>query len=133
MAVNTRITPMSKKSVILRPTVSASLSWCQAPIWDPRPIFPFLSFCTDNSRFFCCSAPSLTRRWICNLLVQFFLGLARAATLGSGSHRTHGHILLPQLRLPDLVRSGSGPHIYIPHLYPRALGSLFVAFFDSQG
>jgi hypothetical protein len=29
-----------KVKVILRPTVSQS--WCQAPIWDPRPIFPFL-------------------------------------------------------------------------------------------
>jgi hypothetical protein len=23
---------------------SASLSWCQAPIWDPRPIFPHSLF-----------------------------------------------------------------------------------------
>jgi hypothetical protein len=31
--------------VILRPTISrpASLPWRQAPIWDPRPIFPILS------------------------------------------------------------------------------------------
>jgi hypothetical protein len=27
--------------IILRPTVSAILSWCQAPISDQRPIFSF--------------------------------------------------------------------------------------------
>jgi hypothetical protein len=56
--------------------------------------------------------PSLTRWRVCNLLIQLFLGLARAVTLGSKSHRTHGHILLSHLRLPQ--PGGPGPHIYIP-------------------
>jgi hypothetical protein len=33
-------------------------------------------------------APSLTWGWVCNSLVQLLLGLARAVTLGSISHRT---------------------------------------------
>jgi hypothetical protein len=57
-------------------------------------------------------APSLTRRYVCNLLVQLLLGLARAVTLGSKSRRTHGHILLSHLRLPQL--GGPGSRIYIP-------------------
>jgi hypothetical protein len=57
-------------------------------------------------------APSLTRGQVCNLLVQLLLGLARAVTLGSKSRRTHGHILLPHLKLP--LPGGPGPRIYIP-------------------
>jgi hypothetical protein len=84
-------------------------------------------------------APSLTRGRVCNLLVQLILGLARAVTLGSKSRRTHDHILLSHLRLPQ--PGGPGPRIYIPQeqggpitqLYPRALCSLFVASYDSRG
>jgi hypothetical protein len=56
--------------------------------------------------------PSLTRGRVCNLLAQLFLRLARAVTLGSMSCRTHGHILLSHLRLPE--PGGPGPRIYIP-------------------
>jgi hypothetical protein len=56
--------------------------------------------------------PSLTRGRVCNLLVQSLLGLARAVTLGSKSRRTHDHILLSHLRLPQPGRPGS--RIYIP-------------------
>jgi hypothetical protein len=59
-----------------------------------------------------CSAPSLTRGCVCNLLVQFLLGLARAGTLGSKSRRTRDHILLSHLRLPQ--PGGPGSRIYIP-------------------
>jgi hypothetical protein len=37
---------------------------------------------------------SLTRGWVCNLLIQVLLGLANAATLGSKSSRTRDHTLL---------------------------------------
>jgi hypothetical protein len=57
-------------------------------------------------------APSLTRGRVCNLLVQLLLGLARAVTLGSKYRRTHDHILLSHLRLPQ--PGGPGPRIYIP-------------------
>jgi hypothetical protein len=48
----------------------------------------------------------LTRRRVCNLLVQF------AVTLRSKSLRTHDHILLSHLRLSQ--PGGPGPRIYIP-------------------
>jgi hypothetical protein len=69
-------------------------------------------FCIDNRWFFLYGAPSLTRGWVYNLLIQLFLGLARAVTLGSESRRTHGHILLSHLRLPQ--PGEPGPRIYIP-------------------
>jgi hypothetical protein len=49
-------------------------------------------------RVSCCGAPSLTRGWVCNLLVQLLLGLARAATLGPKSRRYHDTILVSHLR-----------------------------------
>jgi hypothetical protein len=64
------------------------------------------------------------------------LGLARAVTLGSKSRRNHDHILLSRLRI--LQPGGPGPVFISPRnrvaqLYPRALGSLSVASYDSQG
>jgi hypothetical protein len=51
--------------------------------------------------------PSLTRGSICNLLVQLLLGLVIAVALGFKSRKTHDHILLSHLRLPQL--GGPGP------------------------
>jgi hypothetical protein len=59
-----------------------------------------------------CGTPSLTGGWVCNLLVQLLLGLARVVALESKSRRTHGHILLSHMRLPHPGRPG--PRIYIP-------------------
>jgi hypothetical protein len=84
---------------------SAILSWCRAPIWNQ--IFFVLQLWASW-----CWAPSLTRGWICNILAQLSLVLARAITSGSKSCRTHDHILLPLLRL--LQPGGPGPRIYVP-------------------
>jgi hypothetical protein len=54
-----------------------------------------------------CEVPSLKRGWICNLLIQLLLGLAKAVTFESESR-----ILLSHLRLSQ--PGGPGPHIYIP-------------------
>jgi hypothetical protein len=83
-----------------------------------------------------CVAPSLTRGWVCNLLVPLLLGLARVVTLGLNSRRTHDHILLSHLRLPQ--PGGPGPRIYIPQekcglVIPPGTGFPFVASYDSQG
>jgi hypothetical protein len=54
--------------VTLQPTVSRPATWCQAPIWDPRPILlsPWIFF----RHLWVCNfvAPSLTRGRVCNLL-----------------------------------------------------------------
>jgi hypothetical protein len=75
-----------KVKVILRPTVNQS--WCQAPIWDQRPIFSILCLIVFRQLRVCwCGAPSLTRSLVCNF--QFLLGIANAAFLRSESHGTH--------------------------------------------
>jgi hypothetical protein len=76
------------------------------------------------------------REWVCNLLVQLFLVLARAVTLGLKSRRTRNHILLSHLRLPQPV--GPGPCIYIPHeqggpVIPPGTGFPFFVSYNSQG
>jgi hypothetical protein len=68
-------------------------------------------FCLKIASFFLCGAPSPTRGWVCNLLVQLLLGLARAVTLGPKSRRTDDHIL-SHLRLPQPGRPSL--RIYIP-------------------
>jgi hypothetical protein len=69
--------------------------------------------------------PSLMRGWVCNLLVQLLLGLARAVTLRCKSRRTHDHILLSHMRLPNLegqVPVFISPRNRMEHLCPRTLG-----------
>jgi hypothetical protein len=75
-----------------------------------EPMTRFL-FYVWQLRISCCGAPSLTRGWVYNLLVQLLLGLARAVTLGSKSRRTQT-IFYSHLRLHQ--PGGPGPRIYIP-------------------
>jgi hypothetical protein len=64
-------------------------------------------------------------------------GLASAVILRSESRGTHYHILLPQIRdspnLEGQVPEFISPRNKVSRLYPQALGSLFVASYDSQG
>jgi hypothetical protein len=59
---------------------------------------------------------------------QLLLGLTSAVILGSESHRTYDHILLSQIWDSSHLEG----HVPI-FTYPQTLGSLFVAFYDSQG
>jgi hypothetical protein len=63
-----------------------------------------------------CGTPSLTRGWVCTLLVQSLLGLARAVTLGSKSRRTHDHIITVSFETSQTWRARS------PYLYPPGTG-----------
>jgi hypothetical protein len=91
---------------------SASLSWCQAPICDPRPIFPLLSLIICWQLRICwCGAPSLTRSWVCSF--QLLLDIVSTDFFRSESHGTHEDIVLSLiLRLPQPV--GLGSRIYFP-------------------
>jgi hypothetical protein len=64
-------------------------------------------------------------------------GLSSAFILRSEARRTHDHILLPQIRdspnLEDQVPVFISHRNRVTQLYPQALGSLSVAFYDSQG
>jgi hypothetical protein len=60
---------------------SASLSWCQAPIWDLWPIFlSSWNFLQTVACYFV--APSLTRGRVCNLLYNCFWALPEQSLLG---------------------------------------------------
>jgi hypothetical protein len=76
---------------------------------------------------------SLTRGWVCHL--QLLLILASAIIPRSESRGTHDHILLSQIRdssdLEDHVPVFIFPRNSEARLYPQALGSLFIASYDS--
>jgi hypothetical protein len=83
-----------------------------------------------------CGAPTLTRGRVCNLHVQLLLGLARAVTLGSKSRRSQTIFYCLIWDSPNLegqVPVFISPRNRVAQLYPRALGFLFIASYDSQG
>jgi hypothetical protein len=99
--------------VTLRPTVSRLVCpGVRHPSGTRDQFFFLLEIFFRQLRVCCFVAPSLTRGRVCNLLVHLLLGLARTSTLGSKSHRTHGHILLSHLGLP--LPGGPGHRNYIP-------------------
>jgi hypothetical protein len=77
---------------------------------------------------------SLWRERVCRL--QLLLVLASAVILGSESRGTRDHILLSQIRVSPNLEGQIPVFIYprnrVVQLYPQALGSLFVAFYDLQ-
>jgi hypothetical protein len=87
----------------------------------------------------CGSSPyvtsSLTRGWVC--LLQLLLVLANAVILRSESRGTHDHILLSQIRdspnLEGQIPVFISPRDRVAWLHSQALGSLFIASYDSQG
>jgi hypothetical protein len=78
---------------------------------------------------------SLTRGWVCCL--QLLLVLTSAVILRSESHGTHDHILLSQIQdstnLEGQVPVFLSPRNRVAQLYPQALGSLYIASYNSQG
>jgi hypothetical protein len=102
--------PASGTHCITTDSQSASPSLRQAPIWDPRPIFPILSLIFFRQFRVClCGAPSLTRSRVCTF--QFLPGIASVAFLRSESHGIHEHSLLSLfLRFPQ--PGGPGSCIY---------------------
>jgi hypothetical protein len=96
--------------------------WCQAPICDPRPIFPLLSLIICRQlRVSSCGASSLTRRRVCSF--QFLLGIASADFLTSESHATF-MVLCLFFTLPH--PGGPGSCIY----FPQEQGSPIIPIFS---
>jgi hypothetical protein len=116
---------VNEVAVNLRPTVSLPVCPGVRRPSETRDQFFFLLEISFRQLQLCYFvAPSLTRGRVCNLLVHLLLGLARAVTFGSKSRRTHGHILLSHLRLPNLesqVPVFISPRNRVVQLYPRRL------------
>jgi hypothetical protein len=129
--------PEVEVEVNLRPTVSRPVCLDVRRPSETSDKFFFLLEISFRQLWLCYFVePSLTKGRVSNLLVQLLLGLARAVTLESKSRRSHGHILLSQLRLPQ--PGGPGSRIYISQeqgspVIPPGTGFPFVASYDSQG
>jgi hypothetical protein len=95
---------------------SASLSWCQAAIWDPRPIFLFpWKFLQTVACLLFCSALSDERT-----------GLSFTCTVASGPcQSSHSRIKVPQNSRPYFTVSSETPPTWragSPYLYPPRTG-----------
>jgi hypothetical protein len=75
------------------------------------------------------------RGWVCHL--QLLLALTSEVILRSESSRSHDHILLSEIRdcsnLEGQVLVFISHRNRVAHLYPPALGSLFIIFYDLLG
>jgi hypothetical protein len=78
---------------------------------------------------------SLTREGVCRL--QLLLILANTVILGFESRGSRDHILLSEIRYSPnqegQVPVFISPRKRVAQIYPQALGSFFVASYDSQG
>jgi hypothetical protein len=89
---------------------SASLSWCQASIWDTRPIFLLLSLIIFRQLRVCwCGAPSLTCGRTYNLLLLLVLSSAVPRD-------PKPYFIVPILEIPPTWRARP------PLLYPPGTG-----------
>jgi hypothetical protein len=111
---------------------SASLSWYQAPLWNSWPdIFSVLTV----AGFLMWGALSDERTGL-NLLYNCFWALPEQPLSGSEFHRTQIIFCCLIWNSPnreDQVPVFISPRNRVAQLYPRALGSLSVASYDSQG
>jgi hypothetical protein len=121
-----------KVKVMLRPTVSRPV--CLG-VKHPSGAYDQIFITVKQLRVCWCGAISLTRKRVCR--VQLLLVLASTVILGSESRGTRDYILLSQIRdspnLEGQVPVFISPRNRVTQLYPQALGSLFVASYDSQG
>jgi hypothetical protein len=95
-------------------------------IWGP---WPYSYYCL-TMWVSCCETPSLTRGRVCKLFLQLLLGLASAVTSGpSPAYCLTWDSSSPEGQVPVFML----PRNILAQLYPPAVGSPYVAAYDSQG
>jgi hypothetical protein len=120
----------------LRPTVSRPVSLGIGPPFGTLDQILSCSSFIWQLRRSAINASSLTRKRICNLLYNCFWALPEQSHLSRSPFRTHGHILLSPLRLPQ--PGGPGSRIYIPQeqgspVIPPGTGFPFCRPYDLRG
>jgi hypothetical protein len=99
-----------KVEVILRSMVS--LPFCLG-VGHPSVAHDQIFITVGQLRASWCGAPSLTRGWICNLLVLMLLGLVSAVTLGSKSLQNSWPYITVSFETP-LTRRDRSSYLYPP-------------------
>jgi hypothetical protein len=121
----------------LRPTVSRPVcTGVRRPSGTCDQFFFLLEICFRQFRVCYFVAPSLTRGRICNLLYNCFWSLPEQSLLGRSPAEptTIFYCLIwDSSNLEAQVPVFISPRNKVAQLYPRALGFLFVASYDSQG
>jgi hypothetical protein len=123
--------------VNLRPTVSRPFCLgVRRPSGTRDQSFFLLEISFRQLRVCYLVAPSLTRGWVCNLLYTCFWALPEQSLLGRSPAELTAIfycINWDSLSLEGQVPVFISPRKMVAQLYPRALGSLFVASYDSLG
>jgi hypothetical protein len=123
---------ISQGEVKLRPTVSRPLSWWRAPAWN---LLPDCSFLSDSCGFLDVEHPLWREHGSVIYLYSCFWTLSEQLLwVRVPQKSTIFYCLIwdsPNLegQVPVFISPGNR----VAQLYPRALGSLFVASYDSQG
>jgi hypothetical protein len=121
----------------LRPTVSRPVCLGVRRPSGIRDQFYFLLEIFFRQLRFCnFVAPSLTRGRVCNLLYNCFWALLEQSLLGRSPAELMAIfycLIWDSTSLEDQVPVFISPRNRLAQLYPQALGSLLVAFYDSQG
>jgi hypothetical protein len=123
--------------VTLRPTVSRPVSLgVRRPSGTRDQFYFLLEIFFRQLRFWNFVSPSVTRVRVCNLLYNCFGALPEQSPLGRSSAELTAIFYCLIWDSPNLegqVPVFISPRNKVAQLYPRALGSLFVASYDSQG